>query len=184
MKFVKSLSILTLLFLFSGISCDSKPASSLTLSHSSEAFVVPGTASNCTDVRGGTTPYPQSVSTDFFKLTTFKLVWTGTNELVPAVIKINLEHPYIEPVECVVSGTLLEDTFGGTEFATGTIDMNDILLGDPCSIACGGITRTAGHENTAFSTTAVIEFTGYSQDTDGTNVKPVRTTSRARINFF
>lgn len=167
-------------------SCDSAPNGALTLKHVDEAVAVTGATSNCTDKRGGTTPFPQSVTADFFQMATFNLDWKGTNELVPAEMTITLNHPYLDggEYECSISGTLLEDTFGVPPYAgPALIQMNDGIR-TSCAIACGGIKKKAAYEDTSFSTIGTIEFTGYSQDPGGTNVAPVRAISRVRVEFY
>lgn len=169
------------------MSCDAPPDSSLTLEHNEVAIVVPGSGSHCSDKRGGTSPTPTSLATDFFIMSTFKLVWGGTNELAQGFIRITIDHPFVDsaPVKCEISGTLFEDTFGVPPYAANTtIDMNDPLNGSACAIGCGALKRKAGYENSVFSTVATIEFIGYSQNSDGTNPQPVRANSRVRLNFF
>ncbi len=169
------------------VSCDDPPNTALTLQHNEAAIVIPGSGSHCTDKRGGTSPTPTSLATDFFIMNTFKLVWGGTNELAQGFIRITIDHPYLDgsPVKCEISGTLFEDTFGVPPYAAGsTIDMNDPLQLVTCAIGCGGLKRKAGHETTVFSTIASIEFIGYSQNSDGSDPKPVRANSQLRLNFF
>ena len=169
------------------ISCDEAPNSSLVLEHDEVAIVVPGKGSNCTDKRGGTSPTPTSLSTDFFVMSTFRLVWGGTNELAQGFIRITIDHPYVDgsPITCEISGTLFENTFGVPPYAANTtIDMNDPINGTACAIGCGALKRKAGYENTIFSSVATIEFIGYSQNSDGTEPSPVRANSQVRLNFF
>ncbi len=169
------------------VSCDDPPTGSLTLIHNEAAIVVPGSASNCTDIRTGSPPIPQSLATDFFKLSTFKLKWDGTNELAQGFLRITISHPFLQgsPVKCEISGTDFDDTFGPGPYAAGTtIDMNDPLLAPNCALGCGGLKRVAGHETSVFSTTANIEFIGYSQNTDGSDPKPVRANSQLRLSFY
>lgn len=169
------------------VSCDDPPNSSLTLEHNDAAIVIPGSGSNCSDKRGGTTPTPTSLGTDFFILNTFKLVWGGTNQLAQGFLRITIDHPYVEgsPVKCEISGLLFEVTFGAAPYAAKTtIDMNNPLFPQTCALGCGGLKRKAGYETTIFSTIATIEFIGYSQNSDGSDPKPVRANSQLRLNFF
>lgn len=191
--------LISLAFLVAG-SCDEKPDTSLDIVTNESVIVVPGSAPNCSDVRGGTSPIPQSLTADFFKLSVLHLNWnggsTGAKVLAVAALKISFDHPFIDgsPVEKYISGTDLTYALNGTENDTrydpGTIDMNS---GNPngvfkaahtCGIGLGGLKRVAGHENVKFSTMATLEFIGYAENSDGSDQEPVRASTHVRLNFF
>jgi hypothetical protein len=170
-----------LLFVFQAGAADQ-----IMMIHSKDAYVVPGISSDCTDMRSGQSPIPMSVSSDFFKINMFKLIWTSEQQLVPAAIKLTMKSPHIESGhhECVISGKLLEDTLGGSTFSSGMIDMNNPLNGAACSLACGGMKRSINSPNHSFTTNAELEFIGYSMSADGEQMTPIRSKSTVRLSFL
>lgn len=201
MRFANFKILIGALILFSAASCDKPPSGGIDLIVSDSVLVVPGAQSTCGDIRGQTSPYATSLTADSFKITTFKVDWKGSKQLLPQLIRIKFSHPFLQgsPVTCDITSSEINAMFTGdtgisavlepsapsqTAPSSTIYDMNNAGLGAICGFGCGGLKRTVGHETSTFTASGTMDFVGFAQNADGTGAEPIRGTSQLTIKFF